>query len=356
MLVYVVCRPGRSRRYDCDLDPQRGRGQITKRMVVPTDRPSLRHALASARGRTRVVCESGPLAAWIRDTLETRMREVVVCDRRRTRLTASGAKGDRFDADCLADLCRRGQLHMVHVPRGDAARLRRLALHYARMLKERSRVIQRLRALFFECGIRVKTQRAAPERVPLRRLVAPGAKYVAVAYLEQLKVSTLLVAQSREALLALAERSPAFALLQTVPYVGEVRAAEILAIAGPPERFNSVRTFWSYGGLGVVQRSSADHRVESGRAVREARTRGIRLRVGHPLLKQVLRDIALHASLGSGQFGATFRAHVERGKSPAVARIALARKIAGIILAVWRSGVPYCEREGRKGELGASII
>jgi transposase len=320
-----------------------GRGAITKRIVVPTSPAALRHSLHGIRGRTRIICESGPLAAWVRDTLQTRLREVIVCDRRRTRLTTSGAKSDRIDADRLSDLIRRDQVFAVHVPAGEAALLRRYALHYVRMLRERSRIIQRLRSLFFEHGIRVQTHRSRPQSVPLGRLTTPGAKYVARAYLRQLETSSALVLDARESLITLAKASPAFELLQSVPYVGEVRASELLAVVGDPSRFRSLRSFWSYGGLGVVQRLSSEHKVENGKAVREERTRGIRLRVGQPLLKKVLRDIALHASLGTGHFRSVFEAHVARGKTPAVARVALARKIAAVILAVWRSGVPFSE-------------
>jgi hypothetical protein len=109
------------------------RGAITKRDVVATDRSALLAALRAARGRARIVCESGPLAPWIRDMLETRFREVLVCDRRRTRLTTSSAKNDRFDADKLSDLAHRGGLHAVHVRRGEEAALWRHAAHFARM-------------------------------------------------------------------------------------------------------------------------------------------------------------------------------------------------------------------------------
>jgi transposase len=209
------------------------------------------------------------------------------------------------------------------------------------MKVERSRVIQRLRSLYFECGIRVKTARATPERVPLARLRAPGARSVARAYLRQLETLTELTREAREALLSLAQQSTDFGLLQTIPYVGEIRAAELLAIAESPHRFRSVRAFWAYGGLGVLQKISSEHRIENGRPIREDRARGIKLRVGQPILKRVLRDVALHASIGRGHFRTVFEAHVARGKAPAIARIALARKIAAIILAVWRSGTPY---------------
>lgn len=299
--------------------------------------------MRGTRGRTRVLCESGPLAEWVRDTLETRLREVMVCDRRRTRLTTSGAKTDRIDADKLSDLSRRNECHIVYVPRGEAALLRRYVLHYVRMVKERSRIIQRLRSLFFECGIRVETHRSTPGRVPLGRLTSPGAKYVARAYQAQLETATTLVAEAKAALLSVASAWPGYGVLQTIPYVGEMRAAELIAIVNTPRRFHSLRAFWAYAGLGVVQRLSAEHRVENGRAVRDQRTRAIRLRPGQPLLKKIIRDVALHASLGRGHFREVFDAQIRRGKSAAVARVALARRIAAVILAVWRSGIAYSE-------------
>ena len=247
------------------------RGAITKRGVVPTERLALLAALRSARGRARIICESGPLAPWIRDILETRFREVLVCDRRRTRLTSSSVKNDRLDADKLSELARRGDLHTIHVRKGEEAALWRHAAHFVKMKCERSRIIYRLRALFLERGIRVRTHRDTPERVPLRRLTAPGAKYVALAYLRQLEVASALVIEARQSLVEAARTRPEFALLQTIPHIGEIRASELLAVVGHPSRFRSLRAFWSYAGLGVIQKLSAEHRVENGRVVREER-------------------------------------------------------------------------------------
>lgn len=331
------------------------RGQLVRRNVVPTTRAGIKGALRRVRGRARVVCESGPLAAWVRDALETRFREVIVCDRRRTRLSSSGAKTDRTDADRLSELARGTQIHVVHVPRGEGATLRRYAIHYSRMLRERSRIIQRLRSLFFECAVRVRSHRRTPERVPLSRLVLPGSREVARAYQRQLAVATELVVEAREALVSLAQCTPSFALLTTIPYVGKVRAAQIIAVAGDPSRFRSLRAFWCYAGLGVIQKVSSEHRVENGRAVREDRARGIKLKMGHPLLKKVIRDAALHASLRRRYFKDVFDAHVARGKTPAIARVALARKIAATILAVWRRGVPFVAPQRIKGSRGEHL-
>ncbi len=316
------------------------RGVVVRRDVVATTRVELRKALTRVRGRTRIVCEAGPMARWIRDTLETRMREVIVCDRRRSRLAAS--KSDRVDADKLSELFWKNELHPVFVPRGEQVVLRGLARHYTRMLRERTRVIIRLRALFLESGIRVSSPRKEPDKVPIHRLRDQAAKYVAQAYLTQLATATELLTAARTEMIACARRFSAFELLQTVPHVGEIRSAQLIAIIADPGRFKSRRKFWSYGGVGVIQRTSAEHRVANGVVIREERVRGVRLsKACQPMFKKILRDVALYASLGRGVFRNSYDAFIARGMRASLARVALARKIATIILAVWRSGVPF---------------
>jgi transposase len=41
-------------------------------------------------------------------------------------------------------------------------------------------------------------------------------------------------------------------------WIGPVRAATIVAVVVTPERFRTKQQFWSYCGLGIVTRSSAD--------------------------------------------------------------------------------------------------
>ena len=139
-----------------------------------------------------------------------------------------------------------------------------------------------------------------------------------------------------------ARRHASFELLQTIPYIGVLRAAELLAVVGTPARFSSVRRFWAYGGLAVTRRVSGEHKVENGVVVREQRPRGVRLSANcQPRLKRVLKDIALQASLGTGPFRKVYERHLRRGKQPSVARVALARKVTSVILAIWRSGTEF---------------
>ena len=319
------------------------RGLIVLRTVVPTTAVALRRVLARARGSVTIACEAGPLASWLKNALETKRREVIVCDRRRTRVgTRGGSKSDRFDADQLSECLRTGAIHRVYVPQGPQLELRRLLLHYVRMVGERRRIKQRIRALFLESAVRLPARVELSRRAFLRSLPVGAPRQVARAYIRQLEVADELVTSARALLLTAAAANPAFALMQTIPQVGEIRAATLVGIIGTAARFGARRHFWSYGGLGVIQRVSSEHRVQNGQVVRESRTRGVRRsKAGQPLLRKVLSDIALHASVGRGALRTLFEEHVARGKRPAVARLALARKIASVVIAVWRSGEPY---------------
>ena len=326
------------------------RGVVVKRKVVPTTASSLRRALSPMRGKVRVACEVGPMAAWVRRCLQTELREVVICDRRRTRLVIpGGSKTDRIDADRLSECLRLGAIHAVHVPNGQHLQLRRLAWHYLRMLNERRRVVQRLRALFLESGVRVPSPRSDPRRVPMRRLPDQASKSIARAYIRQIELTTVLVDEAKNYFLTAARQLAAHELLQTVPHVGEIRAAMLLAIIGNPERFRSRRAVWAYAGLAVVQKVSAEHRVKDGRVIKETRRSGVHLsRAAQPVFKKLLRDMALHASIRGGPFRKVYDAHLKAGRRPSIARLSLARKIAAVIFAVWRSGKGFDERMMRK--------
>lgn len=319
------------------------RGIVVVRQVVATNAAALRRALSRTRGRVKIACESGPLAAWLTQSLQTQLREVIVCDRRRLTFgSKEQTKTDRSDADRLSACLQSGAVNPVYVPAGHGKDLRRYARHYVRMIQERHRAKQRLKALFLEAAVRLPSGRSASKRVPTRLLPKGADRDVARAYARQLELANELVDSARVMLMGAAAAEPAFELLQTIPYVGRIRAAMLLGTVVTITRFPGRRKFWSYCGLGVIQRVSSEHRIENGLPVRESRTRGVRLsRCGQPLLKKVLLDVALHASSGRGELRALFERHLARGKRPAVARLALARKIASIVMAVWRTGKPY---------------
>src|SRR6266542_1522251 len=78
----------------------------------------------------------------------------------------------------------------------------------------------------------------------------------------------------KAAMLAEARQDPAWAVLRSIPYLGPVRVALLLATIGTPWRFRSKRHLWAYAGLAVVTHSSADYTVSGGQVSRRRRAPG----------------------------------------------------------------------------------
>jgi len=173
----------------------------------------------------------------------------------------------------------------------------------------------------------------------LRKLKEPGAKQRAGFLYEQLAALRPLRQKAKLAMVREARRQAAYPWLMSMPRLGPVSVAQLLAIVGTPHRFRSKRQFWTYVGLAVVTRSTADQEVVNGVLRRNRRpiaTRGLNLNHNH-LLKRVFKTAATSAC-HSGPFQAAYEARVKRGMDPALARLTIARQIAAITLSLWKRG------------------
>jgi hypothetical protein len=141
------------------------------------------------------------------------------------------------------------------------------------------------------------------------------------------------------------KKVPIVKLIETAPGIGEIRAPLIVAIVISPFRFRTRRQFWSYCGLAVVTRSSADWtKNREGRWVREVapQTWGLN-RNRQPLLKSVFKgaaEIVAHHMPDHPLTLAYNRATVG-GTKPNLAQLTLARRIAGAVLAMWKNKEKY---------------
>ena len=144
-------------------------------------------------------------------------------------------------------------------------------------------------------------------------------------------------------MLAEARLDPAWAVLRTIPFMGPVRVALILATMQTPWRFRTKRNLWAYCGLAVVTRSSADYVMVGDRAVRRQRapmTRGLNRNHNH-VLKDVFKGAASSAIGQAGPLQDFYLGMVARGMREELARVTLARKIAAITLRLWKRGEHY---------------
>lgn len=76
----------------------------------------------------------------------------------------------------------------------------------------------------------------------------------------------------RPELLAESRKHKASKLLRQIPCIGPIRAARLIALMQTPHRFRSKRQLWTYSGLGIETRDSAQYRFVRGQLQRAKKT------------------------------------------------------------------------------------
>jgi len=144
-------------------------------------------------------------------------------------------------------------------------------------------------------------------------------------------------------MIAEARRDPAWPVLTSIPFLGPVRVALLLATLRTPWRFRTKRNLWSYAGLAVVTHTSSEFTIVHGEAVRRKRrplTRGLN-RNHNRVVKDIFKAAAAAATGRPGPLQDFYQGMIERGMDPALARVTLARKLAAVSLRLWKTGEHY---------------
>ena len=247
-----------------------------------------------------------------------------------------GNKGDHADAEQLADRLRWGGLRAVYHGSPSRETLRELARTYQKVVEDATRVMQRLKAVFRARGIRTSGRRVyqpAARATWLAELPEPGVRLRAEALYAELEMLHQWRRRIRVALLAEAKRDPAYRVLRTMPFLGPIRVALLLATLQTPWRFRTKRQLWAYAGLAVVTRASAEYELADGRPLRRRRpplTRGLN-RNHNPLVKNVFKGAATAAATRAGPLQDCYARMVQGGMREELARVTLARKMAAIL-------------------------
>jgi transposase len=321
------------------------RGRVIMRTVVPTEAGPLVELCHGMRGRVAVALEEGTQAQWIYDVLTPVVDRIIVCDRRGASVHSN--KADQSDADELADLLRCGRLRAVYHGSPERTTLKELARTYLTVVEDTTRVMLRLKALFRARGIRTPGRavyRCETRGQWLAHLVDAGVRFRAETLYTELAVLQELRPKAKRTLLAAAAREPAWAVLRSIPFLGPVRVALLLATLQTPWRFRTKRHLWSYAGLAVVTRISAEYALQDGRPVRHRRrapmTRGLN-RNHNRIVKGVLKAAATAAASRPGPLQQYYDGMVRQGMRPELARVTLTRKLAALMLRLWKTGEVY---------------
>jgi transposase len=322
-----------------------GAGKIVMQSVIETGAERVRGYLKQLQGRVYVTFEEGTQATWLHDVVRSLVTEVVVCDPRHNKLMSSGNKSDRIDAQKLAELLRLGSLKAVYHGDHGVRNLKELVRTYDSLVSDTTRVMNRLKAIFrgraIGCGGH-DIYRADRQGQWLAKLKEPGARQRASFLYQQLAALKPLRHEAKRMMVKEARRQTAYPWLVSVPKLGSVSVAQLMAVVGTPYRFRSKRQFWTYVGLAVVTCTSADHEVVNGvmrRSRRPIATRGLNRNHNH-LLKRVFKNAATSAC-HSGPFKAAYDARVAQGMAPSLARLTIARQLAATTLAIWKRGEQF---------------
>jgi transposase len=313
-------------------------GKCVMESVVETRADNLLLAVKSIPGTVHLTFEEGTHAAWLSRLLKPHVAKLVVCDPRKNRRRMEN-KSDRIDAIQLARWLRSGDLSAVYHNDDTTRVLKELVRGYEHVVEDSVRSKNRLKAIFRSQGEATSGDGVygiAERDDWLSKLGSRGLRSRAQWLYKQLESLNELRGEVEDALLYEAKKHRGWILVKSVPGIGPIRAAMIVAHVGTPFRFRTKRQFWSYCGLAVVTWSSDDWVVVEGQFRRNRRpvaTRGLN-RNHNRSLKYVFKGAVRNAGV--------FRDHlnhlVESGMRPEMARLTVARKIAATSLALWKKG------------------
>lgn len=311
-------------------------GQVIKRATV-SDVESLRCLLGPEQAAARVAIEACREAWHWHDLLVGWGNDVLLVDTTRSKqlgIGSHGRKTDRIDAEVLAHAVERGGVPIAHLLSPHRRELRRwLAIRRA-LVETRAQFVTTLRGLAREQGVRLPSSHTGnfANAVRRRKSYAPSLQSILEPGLTTLDALTPQIELVETELGKLCCVEPAIQILATVPGVALIIAASFVSVIDDARRFRRAHEVQSYLGLVPSEASS-----------------GGRRRLG-AISKQgncYLRAMMVQAAWGlwrTADKRDPLRQWVDavskrRGKRVAV--IALARRLSGVMWAMWRDGTVY---------------
>lgn len=322
-------------------------GKLLTQAVMQTDATAIRDFLRGLSGRIQLTFEEGTQAQWLYDLTRPLVAELIVCNPRLHHSLKRDNKSDRLDALNLATDLRAGLLKGVYHGSPQTQTLKQLAHNYETLTEDTTRCMNRLKAVYRSQAVKC----AGRDVYYLRNRAAWLAKLIEVGWrlraeflYKQLDHLRELRREAKTALLQEARKQPAFKRLCAVPGFGPIRVAQMISVIGSPHRFRTKRQLWTYCGFAVVTRSSADYQVigdKLERRPKSTQTRG--LNPNHSRrLKVIFKSAAIEA-LKEEFFKKMYERLQAGGIRAEMARLTIARKLAAVALAIWKSGEEYDE-------------
>jgi transposase len=310
-------------------------GEVIEKRIR-TDRERF-EAVFGNRPRAKILVEAMTESEWVARLLEELGHEVIVADPNYAPMYASRSrrvKTDRRDAMTLADACRQGTYRTAHRASEPQRRVRAELTVRESLVRTRTKWIAVTGALLRRDGLHVRSgnadhfvrrvsEVAAPEH--LRTRIQP-----LLSMLERLQDELKAADQRVKEIVA---RDPVIQRLCTVPGVGPITATAFVSVVDDVARFEGPHQLESYLGLVPSEKSSG-----------ERQHRGGITKAGNGRMRYLLVEAAWSVLLSRRENTEELRRWAQRiavRRGMKVAIVALARRLAGILFAIWRDGTSF---------------
>jgi transposase len=271
---------------------------------------------------------------WIGDSAKIRASEV------------RKQKTDERDAALILDLLLANRFPKIWVPTAAERDLRQLLWHRHKLVRLRTMMGNQLHFLAMSQGLcRKKKLFTKKGRAELADLAlgtwASRRREKLLELLDQLDPA---IAELDRAVLEEAQRREDAVRLMTHPGIGPVNALAFVLTIGPVTRFHRSRKLVSYLGLNPSEESSGGRR-----------RLGAISKQGNTMVRWLLIEAVHHAVRSDPALRQDYqRLKFRRGH--AVAKVAIARKLAVRMYWMLRSGADYARLVRRQGSLGSTLV
>jgi len=309
-------------------------GKIIEETIWPTKEL---HELLRTHAPSRVILETCAEAFAVADRIKALGHDVRVVPASLVRQLGVGARGiktDVRDARALSAVSCKIELPSVHIPKTTSREVRAIASLRDALVRSRTMLINTVRGWLRTQLIQLPggTKYSFAKRVRTTLLARPEG--IPAAIERQLVVIDELVSQVKDAdaeIKSIASQTPMCRLLMTAPGVGPLTSVYFHTVVDEVERFGGAQALESYLGLTPGERSSSSHKSRTGIT-----------KAGSGQVRRVLVQACwvIWMKKPNDPLARWGRQVAER-RGRQVAVVAMARKLSGILYAMWRDGRPY---------------
>lgn len=286
---------------------------------------------------SRVILESCAEAFRIADAATECQHEVRVVPATLVRSLGVGARGiktDRRDAQVLSEASCRIDLPSVHVPTDLARERRSMCGVREELIVCRTALINCVRGWARTQLVRLSSGEATTFPARVRKTMLQRAdglpEYIERALKTIDTLNEQIVSADKE-LERLAEQDPVCQRLMSVPGVGPVTSLRFVAALDDVSRFPTAHAVQSFLGLTPGERSSSERQQRTGIT-----------KAGPAPVRRVLVQAAWNLRrFRPADPISLWAAQIEQRRGKFIATVAVARKLAGVLFALWRDGSRY---------------